>query len=209
PTVRIGRLIWNIFKNLIVKTVASPIDFLAGLVDGDPKEMESISFSYLDSIPNLKHYKQLDKILELEEKKPGLKIVMTYFVDRELQKAALAKDEIGQQYFRDTKNDYLKDAKGFEAYLQNKMGTDSIIEANFFIAFVGNEKLDELVLKQNNHLISTIRDYIKNSHTSSLIQIKVAKQDDIKNIGATPILKIDYGMQEDNAQSDDKSLGNN
>ena len=197
PTVRIGKIVWNTFKNLIVKTVASPINFLANLVDGDPKEMETISFSYLDSIPTQKHYTQLDKVLELEEKKPGLKIEMTYFVDRELQKEALAKQEVGKEYFRDTKIDYLKDEKGFEIYLQNKIGTDSIISAQLIMAFVGNEKLDELIFKQNDHLISVITDYIKSSQTSSLIQIKVAKRDAIKNIGATPILKIDYGMQED------------
>jgi len=204
PTVRFGKIVWNTFKNLIVKTVASPINFLADLVDGDPKEMESISFSYLDSIPSQRHYEQLDKILELEEKKPGLKIEMTYFVDRELQKEALAKHVLGIQYLSDTKKDYLKDTKGFEAYLQHRSGSDSIVNMNSIITIVGNEKLDIMLLEQNNHLISTIRDYIKTTQASSLIQIKVAKPDDIKNIGTNPILKIGYGMQENDYETDNK-----
>ncbi len=198
PQVRVGKIVWNTFKNLIVKTVASPVNFLAGLVDGDPKEMEAIKFSYLDSIPTEKHYKQLDKILELEQKKPGLKIEMNYFVDRNFQKEAIAKQEMGIQYFKDTQKDYLKDVKGFEAYLQNKIGNDSITADKAAVTIIGNEKLNELVLNQNNNLISKIRDYIKPSQESSLILINIVDPKDLKNKGLEPIFKIDYGMQEDN-----------
>ena len=199
PQVSVGKIVWNTFKNLIVKTVAKPINFLAGLVDGNPKEMESIKFSYLDSIPTEKQYKQLDKILELEQKKPGLKIEMNYFSDRNFQKEAIAKQEMGTQYFNNTQKDYLKDEKGFEAYLQNKIGNDSIAIDRAAVTVIGDDQLNELVLNQNNHLISKIKDYIKTSQESSLIEINIVDPKDLKNKGLEPILKIEYGLQENTA----------
>ncbi|MCF6307933.1 MAG: DUF748 domain-containing protein [Flavobacteriaceae bacterium] len=198
PKVSIGKIVWNTFKNLIVKTVASPVNFLAGLVDGDPKEMEVIKFSYLDSIPTEKQYKQLDKILELEQKKSGLKIEMNYFVDRNFQKEAIAKQEIGTQYFEYTQKDYLKDEKGFETYLLNKIENDSISVGKAAVIIIGDEQLNELVLNLNNNLISKIRDYIKVSQDSSLIQVNIIDPKDIKNKGLEPVLKIEYGLQENN-----------
>lgn len=198
PEVSVGKIVWNTFKNLIVKTVASPVNFLAGLVDGDPKEMEAIKFSYLDSIPTEKQYKQLDKILELEQKKSGLKIEMNYFVDRNFQKEAIAKQEMGTLYFKDTQKDYIKDENGFEEFLQNKIGNDSISTDKAAVIIIGDEQLNELVLNQNNNLISKIRDYIKTSQESSLIQVNIIDPKDIKNKGLEPILKIEYGLQENN-----------
>ena len=126
PEVSVGKVVWNTFKNLIVKTVASPINFLAGLVDGDPKEFEEIKFSYTDSILTEKQYRKLDKLLEMESKKEGLKIELAHYVDPELQREAIVYSELGKLYFEEFKKDYLKDEKGFESYLRTKVSNDSI-----------------------------------------------------------------------------------
>ncbi len=203
PQVSVGKIVWNTFKNLIIKTVASPVNSLAGLVGGDPKELEAIKFSYLDSIPTEKQYKQLDKILELEQKKEGLKIEMNYFVDREFQKQAIAKQEMGIQYYIDTKKDYLKDKKDFEKYLQNKAQNDSISANKAAVIIIGDDQLNNLVLKQNNNLISKISEYIKTTQASSTIQINVIDPKDIKNKGLEPILKIEYGLNEEEMEEQD------
>ena len=54
---------------MIGNAVAKPVNFLAGLVDGDPKELEAIEYTYLDSIPTEKQIRQFDLLLKLEEKK--------------------------------------------------------------------------------------------------------------------------------------------
>ena len=98
PKFKVGKIIWQAFKNVITKTVAAPINFLAGLVGGDPKDLKELEFSYTDSIPTEKHYKQMDKLIELEQKKSGIGIELTYYVDNNLQKEALAKAELGKEF---------------------------------------------------------------------------------------------------------------
>ena len=87
--------VWKTFKNVIGKTVAAPVNFLVGLVGGDPKELEEINFTYRDTILSQKHKRQLSKLIALEKRKDSLKITMTYYVDSLLFKEALAKESIG------------------------------------------------------------------------------------------------------------------
>ncbi len=60
PSVDIGTIVWNTFKNVIVKTTSAPLGFLVGLVDGDPEELKEIAFIYTDTIPTSKHVSQFD-----------------------------------------------------------------------------------------------------------------------------------------------------
>lgn len=48
PEVNIGKIAWNTLKNLIVKTLAAPYDWLAKLVGVDPKDIQTIEFAYGD-----------------------------------------------------------------------------------------------------------------------------------------------------------------
>ena len=49
PSVSIGKIVWNTFKNLIVKVASAPVGFLADLISVDPKDIKSIEYSYLDT----------------------------------------------------------------------------------------------------------------------------------------------------------------
>ncbi|MEZ5084639.1 MAG: DUF748 domain-containing protein, partial [Bacteroidales bacterium] len=49
PKVSIGKIVWNTFKNLIVKVASAPFDFLAGLISVDPKDIKEIEFEYTDT----------------------------------------------------------------------------------------------------------------------------------------------------------------
>ncbi len=120
PSFNVSKIVWKTFKNLIVKAVTSPGRLLAGLVGGEPNDIEEISFNYLDKTPSDKNIRQLNKLLELEQKKEGIKIEMFYYVDAQLQKEAIAKDEAGKLYYQETQKDYLKDENGFETFLLNK-----------------------------------------------------------------------------------------
>lgn len=81
PKVKLGRIIWNTFKNLIVKVATKPFDILAQSIGADPKEIESIEFDYLDTTITAQKQRQLELLLKLEEQKPGLQIDMTYYND--------------------------------------------------------------------------------------------------------------------------------
>jgi hypothetical protein len=90
PKVRLGRIIWNTFKNLIVKVAAAPFDALAGQLNADPKDLESIEFDFLDTALTAQRQHQLDLLLELEKTKVGLGIELQYYNDNRLESKILA-----------------------------------------------------------------------------------------------------------------------
>ena len=196
PTVDIGKIVATTFKNLILKTVASPIKFLGGLVGGDPKDLEEIEFTYQDTLIVGKPQKQLDKLLELEQKKDGLGIQLQHYVDLELQKEAIALSELGTQFNIETQNDYLKDQKAFETYLITKAGSDSISAEAAILKLSGNTNLDSLARQYNSTLLKNTKAYLfeKNPHTK--IEVLNAKPEEPEQVGSKSRFKIKYDMLE-------------
>jgi hypothetical protein len=90
PKIRLGKIIWNTFKNLMIKVATAPFDALAGQLGADPKDLEEIAFDYGDSLLTPMRVRQLDLLLELERTKPGLGIELQYFNDRDQEKTWFA-----------------------------------------------------------------------------------------------------------------------
>ncbi len=86
PKVKLGRLIWNTFKNLMIKIATAPFDILAGQVGADPKELEFIGFNYADTSLTVEKQRQLELLLQLENQKPGLGIELVYYNDETKEK---------------------------------------------------------------------------------------------------------------------------
>ena len=196
PSINVGKIVWNTFKNLIVKAAASPGKLLAGLVGGEPKDIEEIQFTYLDTVPSEKNRKQLDKLLELEQKKEGLKIEMLYYVDTNLQKEAIAKAEVGKLYFKETNKDYLKDETSFEAYAMNKIIPDSLSLKQAYLKIITEKHVDSLLLNNNRILISNTEQYLKTVNDST--QIKILRTEILapENTGSMPLLKVIFSLRE-------------
>ena len=197
PTVNVGKIVWNSFKNLIVKAATSPGKLLAGLVDGDPKDLEQIQFKYLDTIPSEKNRSQLDKLLELEQKKEGLKIEMVYYVDKQLQKEAIAKDEAGKIYFNETKKDYLKDEKDFETFILSKTAADSLDFKQSYVSLSNPILLDSVSKNNTKLIISNIEKYIEIEGGDTQIKVIVSDPKAPENTGSFPTLKVNFSMKED------------
>mgnify|MGYP001828608697 CR=1 FL=1 len=194
PEVSVGKIVWNTFKNLIVKTVASPINFLAGLVDGDPKEFEELKFSYTDTIPSEKQFRKLDKLLEMETKKEGLKIEMIHYVDKKLQQESIVFSELGKQYFIDTEKDYMKDEKGFEEYLKTKISNDSISLKDIAFQLIEPQTADSLATRFNTALMRNTTEYLKLSKPDTNIEVKRAESKEPMNFGSLNKFNIKYDM---------------
>ncbi len=107
PQVRVGTIVWNTLKNLIIKTAMAPFDFLAGMVGVDPKDIESIEYAYLDTTLTDGRQKQLDMLLELEQIKEGLEIELLYFNDLDLEKKQIALELSGASPTDTLKEDLL------------------------------------------------------------------------------------------------------
>jgi hypothetical protein len=197
PSINVGKIVWNTFKNLIIKTAVSPGKFLVGLVGGDPKDIEEITFSYLDTTPSDKNIKQLDKLLEIEQKKEGIKIEMIYYVDTQLQKEAIAKDEAGKLYYKETQKDYLKDVEGFEKFLLSKTASDSLNLNQSYLAITNPNKIASIAINNSKLIISNTEKHLRLTNDSTLIKIIYSNIKDPMNLGTVPILKVNFSLQDD------------
>ncbi len=194
PEVNVGKIVWQTFKNVIGKTVAAPVNFLVGLVGGDPKELEEITFGYTDSIPSEKHYRQLNKLLDLEQKKEELKITLTYFVDKALHKEALALNTIGRLFNTNTSKDYLKDEDDFKTYLNKKVNSDSLSIDTAVKELTQSMNTDSLANAASNKMISLVTDYLKMEYPATTITVIKGTDESPENTGAYPMFKITYGL---------------
>ena len=197
PKVRIGKIIWNTFKNLIKKTAASSVNVLASLVGANPKEFEEIKFRYTEAVPNQKQTYKLDKLLEMETKKEGLKIKLTHFADPKIQRESFAFIELGKQFFFETSKDYLNENDEFEKYLRNKVGNDTINIKDAVTKLTNIKIIDSLVDSSNTLLVENVLAYLKTKKDSTNISVLKSEKQDPKNTGSESVLKITYEMLEE------------
>ena len=202
PQVNVGKIVWQTFKNVIGKTVAAPVDFLVGLVGGDPKELKEMEFRFNDTIPSEKHYRQLNKLLDLEQKKEELKITMTYYVDKTLQMEAIGAETIGQQFNEAAGKDYLKNDTDYKAYLVSKIGKDSLSTINMVRELSKAIAMDSLATVKSKNLIKRVADYLKMEYPATTINVMKSKPEAPENAGAYPKFLITYGLlDEENKES--------
>lgn len=197
PSVSVGKLVWHTFKNLIIKAAASPGNLLAGIVDGDPKDMEKIEFTYLDTALTEKHQNQLNLLLDLEKKKEGIKISLDYLNDQNLQKRKIAENEAGKIYFAKTKIDYTKNIAGFEEFLINNTEQDSLDYSKACMLLATPPLVDSLTNIFNDYRFTVVRKYLHDQSESTSITVGHSSHDAPENSGSEPIFKVNYSMLED------------
>lgn len=194
PQVNIGKIVWQTFKTVIGKTVANPVNFLVDFVNGDPKELEEMEFSFKDSLPSEKQTRQLDKLLDLEEKKNNLKIKMKYYVDATLQKEAIATETIGRQFFEATGKLYDENETDFNAYLQQKIGNNSLSTNDMIKELAKAFPIDQMAQMRSKNLIKTITDYLKTKNLATNIIVEQSSSEAPENTGSNPKFLISYGL---------------
>lgn len=206
PSINIGGIVWTTFKNLILKTVASPVNFLAGLVGGDPKDLEQIEFSYNDTIPTIKNQQKLNKLIDLENKKKGLKIELFHFVDLNLQKEAIALTTIGAQFNAETQKDYTKNNKQFKEYLIAKTAPDTLTIKEATLKLSANINLDSIVSTYNSKLLENTKTYLIEKNPFTRIKILTADPREPEHIGSESKFNIKYNLLEDRLKIKKDSL---
>ena len=199
PSVNVNKIVWKTFKNFIVKVATSPGRSLVNLVGGGAKDIEEVSFEYLDSIPSSKQLKQYDKLLTIESKKPELRTELMYCVDESLQRQAIAKSELGKQYFLETGKNYEDDEDEFVEYLWSKTNIDSIRDSNYDVVYQNvkeTSELDSIVESYNTTLIKKTQEYFKKVNDSSNIKVFRSDRNDPNNIGSNPKFYVKFSIDE-------------
>lgn len=194
PTVKVGKIIWNTFKNLIVKIAASPFDALSRLLGVDPKDIKSIDYQYSDTTLTAERQKQLDLLLELEQKKEGLEIELVYFNDIEKEKEAIAIAQAGKMFAEETSGNYQEKEKEFTQFLQAKLGVDTLDVRTACMQLADRVALDSLVNFYSRVRKEQIEHYLTSLNDSTLIFTSVSNPDAPKNAGSLPMFEVKYSM---------------
>ena len=195
PKVSIGKIVWNTFKNLIIKVAASPVDFLSGLLQVDPKDISQIEFAYLDTTMTEYRQKQLDLLLELEQKKEGLEIELVYFNDIEKEKEQIAVAEAGKMFEEQTRGSYPEDEESFIEFLKDQTKSDSISITEASKVIVPNATLDSIAELFAQKRMDLINGYLKTINDSTGIKTFIPSTDSPQNVGSKPLFDVKYSIK--------------
>jgi hypothetical protein len=197
PRTRIGKIVWNTFKQFMFKIVASPFKALGNLLDASPTELEEITFLYSDTTLVAKQRRSLDLLLELEKKKPGLQIDLQYLNDRKLERADAAA-QIAEAAYRDKtgkeatghRNDYLN-------FLKETTGQDSLVMQDYERLFAPVNAVDSILQQREQMRIDQVRNYLTMMNDSTRITVQVYNSQEVLNIGSRPRFTIKYSLSDD------------
>ena len=195
PTLTIGKLVWSSFKNMIVKIVSAPYHFLAGIVSADPSELKSIKYDFTDTILTPKKQRQLDLLLELEQKKEELDIHLVYFTDMKLEKEEIAIADAGKSFMKKTNMDYRNNKSEFMEYLHNNTKNDTLNLAEAAIILSNSIYLDSSARLLSDYRFQSIKSYLYHQNDSSTIRISKYEPDAPKNIGSKPYFEVEYALK--------------
>ena len=194
PKVNLRKIIWKTFKNLIVKVATAPFDFLAGLITVDPKDIKSIDYKYLDTLLTPKIQRQLDLLLELEQKKEGLDIKLVYFNDTEKEKTNLAKVFEEQSDTSETTLAILSVPEESDD-LTTKTGVDSPNLKQTQTLAIDQPRIDSLITLYAQTRKSSIENYLYSKNDSTQIQFTIPDERSPKNVGSFPHFEVKYSMK--------------
>lgn len=201
PTVRIGKIIWNTLKNLVIKVATAPFDFLARIISVDPSDIKAIEYDYLDTTFTAKRKNQLDLLLELEQKKGGLAIELVYFNDVEKEKEQIAISEAGKLFMAKTGKDYLKDQDKFIEFLNVEANSDSLDVAAASKMIIPAATIDSLANLFANTRRSSIENYLRATSDSTQIHVIIPDPRSPKNVGSFPQFEAKYSMTSEQMES--------
>ena len=208
PEINIGKLVWTTLKNKITGAASDPIGSLATLVDVNPSDYRELVFEYTDTIPSETHFEKLDKLLEMETEKEGLKVQLEHYVDPNLQMETIAITTLGEQYSKKYNKDYLKDEKGFKEFIQNQTKNDTISIKEGSLMLLDEPTLSALSKNYNEALLRNINAYLKSKKPNTNIEAVKSESKEPENTGSENKLKINFDMltvMSDDPESSDNS----
>jgi hypothetical protein len=118
PTYKLGKVIWQIVKNLIVKAATAPFNLLAAAFGANEDDIKFMRFDYLQKQFDSRQMKSLDLIGRALTEKPELKVklvqVASHNSEKELLALSLAKGIFYKREIMQSPKDSL-DVKDFKA----------------------------------------------------------------------------------------------
>jgi hypothetical protein len=196
PKTKIGRLVWQTLKNVVVKVVASPFIALSGLLGVEPAEVKGLEFNYTDTTLTSTHLRRIKLYTELEQKKPDMKIELNYFNDPALEKKEIALAEAGKLFFAATGSDAKKDNSKFDAFLKDRLHADSVNSVTGSTLLIGEHKLDSIQQSFTRLRIQKIEAALRSFADSTKIKVFIPNKEAPENVGSRPVFELKCAIDE-------------
>ena len=196
PQTKIGKLVWQVLKNVVIKVVASPFIALSGLLGVEPAEVKGIEFNYADTTLTSTHLRRIKLYTELEKKKPDMKIELNYFNDIGLEKKEIALNEAGKLFLAATGADAKKEETKFKSFLTDKLHIDTISVERGSLQLIGEHKLDSIQQSISQKRIRKIEAALLSFDNTSKIKIVTPNREVPDNVGSRPVFQMKYSVEE-------------
>jgi hypothetical protein len=197
PKVRIAPIVWDTFKSFMFKIVASPFKALAGLLGADPKELEEITFNYGDTTLLAKQTRSFDLLLDLEKKKPELRIELHYLNDKKLERTDAAQELSYWFYNRKYGEKPNPNSKKYFQFLKEETGKDSLVIQDYELLTAPAAMVDSVIRQREIVRLELTRKYLTERNDSTAIRISNYDKDEVLNIGSRPRFEVRYVLKED------------
>jgi len=99
PKFRIGKVVWSILKNLIVKVATSPFKMLANAFGVNEEDLKEIRYDYLEQEVESNQEKSLDALAKILQNKDELNIKFIQIVDTLREANAFAMLEARKRFY--------------------------------------------------------------------------------------------------------------
>jgi len=91
PSYKLGKIIWQIVKNLVVKAATAPFDLLAkAFGHNNEEDLKVVRFDYLQKKIDDRQLKNLENISKILDEKPEIKVSLVQVASRDSEKELLA-----------------------------------------------------------------------------------------------------------------------
>jgi Domain of Unknown Function (DUF748) len=176
PKFKWGKVVWQVFKNLMVKAASAPFNLLAGKFGGAESDYKEIVFSYEQQSLTEKQEVQLEKLVQLLQKEEEVKLELIPMLNQqdetEYVAAQMARREylnMGDSSILNPEQQKLVDGlslkdSAFDAFLNKKIGSTRLQSAqDKCIQFIGTEKIAARVALRHHRRRQAILDFFVKS----------------------------------------------
>ncbi|RXJ82513.1 DUF748 domain-containing protein [Arcobacter sp. F2176] len=191
PQFSIAPIIWKVFRNLIIKSVASPFSLLASILGVNPEEMKKVEFVYGESNLIDSEKESLNNIAKVFAKRPSLALKVEPAYDNIKDKIAL--QDIRLEELISKKSESIKDG---DKYL---LALESIYNGGISL----QELKEKSMVKQNDKVILDKTSYISKIKALMLPKIDITKEE-LENLANSRISSIKKYLLEQHKITDNR-----
>lgn len=203
PKYKLGKAIWGVVENILVKAATAPFRLLASAFGGNEEELKEMRFEYLSTALTADQTKSLDKLAEILIQKPELNLEITQTAIKEQEKELMAMLEAKKRYYKETHttidsltpamlkeiNDIsLKDSL-FNLYLNTKLKLapgNAEPTLNKCINLIGSDYLNKEVAANFTRREAYLSDYLSRNKNIKIERIRFLPPDEKSVTAETP-----------------------